>query len=67
MASDDVLRWEISKFNQGNSCVEVGSAPDARVVRNSHDRGGPEVRFTLEEWRVFVHAVKVGQFDVPEA
>jgi hypothetical protein len=64
--SDDVVRWEISQFNQGNSCVEVGFAPNARIVRDSNNRSGPSLRFTLEEWRVFVQGVKSGQFDVTE-
>ncbi|GAA1305391.1 hypothetical protein Psi02_79360 [Planotetraspora silvatica] len=58
--------WEISTFSRAaDNCVEVGVASTGqRAVRNSKDRLGPVVFFTLEEWRAFVDGVKAGQFDV---
>jgi hypothetical protein len=37
---------------------------DGEAVRDSKDQTGPVLAFTSHEWRVFVAAVKAGEFDV---
>ena len=34
-------------------------------VRDSKDRGGPELRFADDVWRRFVAGVRAGEFDRP--
>jgi hypothetical protein len=47
------------------ACVEVGFETSAVLMRDSKDRGGPVLRFTVAEWKAFVAGVKVGEFDLP--
>ena len=44
------------------ACVEVSMGPDI-LVRNS---AAPEtaIAFSQEEWRVFVAAIRMGEFDI---
>jgi hypothetical protein len=37
----------------------------AVLVRNSTDPGGPMLRFTFAEWRVFLLGVRAGEFELP--
>jgi hypothetical protein len=46
------------------ACVEVGFETSAVLMRDSKDRGGPVLRFTVEEWKAFVAGVKAGEFDL---
>ena len=47
-------------------CVEVALMPSGEIrVRDSKDKGGPVLGYTDREWRVFVSAVKAGEFDLP--
>lgn len=60
--------WRKSTCSGGNggSCVEVASLSGGRVgVRDSKDRGGPALIFTLVEWQTFIGGVKGGKFDNP--
>jgi len=57
--------WRKSSYSNGQAnCVEarVGQ-PDAVAVRDSKDRGGPELGFTADAWAAFVQGVKRGEFD----
>jgi hypothetical protein len=47
------------------ACVEVGFETSAVLMRDSKDRGGPVLRFTVAEWKAFVTGVKAGEFDLP--
>ena len=47
-------------------CVEVSMQPDAVGVRDSKDKAGPVLGFTLREWDVFVAGVKAGEFDLKD-
>ncbi len=50
-------------FSNGN-CVEVASLAGGEIgVRNSRDSGGPVLRFTPDEWHVFLGGVRNGEFD----
>lgn len=62
------VRWRTSSYtNGGGACVEVGDnlaeAHKVVFVRDSKNRSGPALRFTVTEWAAFVAEAKVGQFD----
>ena len=44
-------------------CIEVSTGRHEVRLRDSKNRGGPVLRFTHEEWRVFVLGVRNGEFD----
>lgn len=46
------------------ACVEVGFETSAVLMRNSRDRCGPVLRFTVAEWKAFVAGVKADEFDL---
>jgi hypothetical protein len=58
--------WRKSSYsNSSSNCVEVRTGPpDAVAVRDSKDRGGPELAFTVEAWAAFVQGVRQGEFDL---
>jgi Domain of unknown function (DUF397) len=58
--------WRKSSYSNGQAnCVEVRAGrPDAVAVRDSKDRGGPELGFTAGAWAAFVRGVKQGEFDL---
>ncbi|UQU61459.1 DUF397 domain-containing protein [Couchioplanes caeruleus] len=59
-------KWRKSSRSSGNGgdCVEVaGNLPGVVAVRDSKAPGGPALIFARDEWRSFVAAVKVGEFD----
>jgi Domain of unknown function (DUF397) len=51
--------WRKSSYSgsNGGECVEVASA-GAVLVRDTIDRGGPVVTFTVDAWRAFLAAAK---------
>ena len=57
--------WVKSSLSYANgNWVEVTSLPGGTIgVRNSRDCAGPVLRFTSEEWRVFLGGVRNGEFD----
>jgi Domain of unknown function (DUF397) len=58
--------WHKSSHSNGQSnCVEVRAGqPHAVALRDSKDRGGPELGFTAGAWAAFVRGVKQGEFDL---
>jgi hypothetical protein len=58
--------WRKSTHSNGQSnCVEVRAGQqDAVAVRDSKDRGGPELGFTAGAWAAFVRGVKRREFDL---
>jgi hypothetical protein len=58
--------WRKSSYSNSNSNrVEVRAGqPDAVALRDSKDRGGPELGFTAGAWAAFVRGVKQGEFDL---
>jgi hypothetical protein len=59
-------RFRKSSFSgsANSNCVEVGFETSAVLMRDSKDRGGPVLRFTVAEWKAFVAGVKAGEFDL---
>lgn len=66
MPASDGYRWFKSSHSAGNdACVEVAYQPNRSVlVRDTKAAGsGPTLRFPTADWRVFLTAVRDGQFD----
>jgi hypothetical protein len=62
---EDDQVWHKSSASGGSECVEVRIAADGVHVRDTKDRHGPALAFTLDEWRAFLTGVRLGEFDVP--
>ncbi len=62
MESTDLTSWRKSTYssNGGATCVEIGDAPHAVLVRDTQDRTGPMLRFSPDTWRRFTRQVKTG-------
>ena len=61
-SSDDWIKSSLSAHN-GN-CVEVaGLAGDTIRVRDSKNRGGGILNFTIAEWDAFIGGVHNGEFN----
>ncbi len=58
-------RWRKSSYsdNGGTDCVEVGAPAEANrvLVRDTKDRGGPVLQFSLAAWRGFAVRVKAAE------
>lgn len=52
--------WRTSTYtgNGGGNCVEVGDGARMIIVRDTKNRSGPVLRFSLPAWRRFAHQVK---------
>jgi hypothetical protein len=58
-------KWRKSTYSADTAnCVEVRRNGDVVEVRNSKDRTGSVMKFTLDEWAAFVPGAKEGQFDL---
>ncbi len=57
------LRWLKSRTSGSGNCVEVARSEDHVCVRNSTDRSGSVLSFTVAEWRAFVTGVRSRDFD----
>ena len=56
--------WKKSSLsNSFSNCVEVANLPDGGIgVRDSKDREGPVLVFTVGEWDAFLGGVRDGEF-----
>jgi hypothetical protein len=46
------------------ACVEVAAIGEARGVRDSKNPGGPQLSFSVSEWRTFMTAIKSNEFEL---
>jgi len=58
------LEWRKSSYCTGanTTCVEVAMHGPTVLVRDSKQPEGPVLRFSSNEWRLFVRAVAAGEF-----
>lgn len=57
--------WRKSRRSMPDgNCVEAAEAPGGILVRDSADRTGVLLRYSVEVWRTFASRVRVGEFDV---
>ena len=52
--------WRKSSYSgaDGGECVEVASAPDAVMVRDTKDRDGSALSVPASAWRVFLATIR---------
>lgn len=60
----ETRNWLTSSRCGKGSCVYVAFGPEPDTVWVSDDREGM-CRFTFADWRAFIAAVKVKEFDLP--
>lgn len=51
------LKWFKSSYSdgtEGDSCVEIATAPGTVHVRDSKDIGGPQLALAMDAWAEFV-------------
>ena len=54
----DGIVWYTSSYSaNGSACVEVATAPDAVLVRDSKHRDGPALTVPTPVWRAFLRTV----------
>jgi hypothetical protein len=58
--------WRKSRrSNSSGNCVEVAAADHQIAVRDSkRGAGGPVLEFAPTAWKVFISAVRTGEFDL---
>lgn len=59
---DDLIWWK-SSYSNNTACVEVARERGLVFVRDTKDRSGPVLRFSVEEWNAFLGGVRDGEFD----
>lgn len=59
------VAWHKSSASAMNgNCIEAGGGTCGMIhVRDSKNPDGPQLLFTLAEWRAFVGGAKLGDFD----
>ena len=55
--------WTKAASSLGTNCVELAPADTGVLVRDSKDPQGPWLRYTNSEFRAFLDAAKMGEFD----
>jgi hypothetical protein len=57
---EDIMNWRKSSYSSSNGgeCVEVADHESRVLVRDTHYRTGPVLRFTPDAWRRFADWVK---------
>lgn len=64
LVSRDVLAWRKSSRCESSGCVEVAPMGQGIAIRDSKDANGPILMFSRDQWRVFLDAVRAGEFEV---
>lgn len=59
-----IASWHKSLASAGGECVEVASSDKYVWVRDSKNREGAVLAFTLREWDAFLTGARRGEFDV---
>ncbi len=55
--------WRKSSYSNGSggNCIEVAATPPHVAVRDSRDRHGPKLAFTITAWQAFLSQLKNSQ------
>lgn len=55
------LEWQVASRCNNGSCVEIAKLPGGGVgMRDSKDKGGPILEFSVTEFRAFIDGIKDG-------
>lgn len=65
MDAPDSLDWRKSSHSNTAGCLEFAANGNSVLVRDSKDRGGSVLSFSLLEWHQFVNGARRGEFDLP--
>ncbi len=57
------LDWRVSRTCESGACVRIARRDESVLIGNTRNPEGPFSEFTVEEWRNFLAAVKLGDFD----
>ena len=57
------FRWRRAQGCANGSCVEVAQSGDHVWVRDSKNPQDPPMKFTRDEWDVFIAGARAGDFD----
>jgi Domain of unknown function (DUF397) len=57
--------WRKSSHSGPNGCLEFARVEDHVAVRDSKQKDGPVLVFTLREWEEFLGGAADGQFPLP--
>jgi hypothetical protein len=63
MMRDPTWRKSTYSSDQGGNCIEVADLEGARAVRDSKNRAGSVLTFTVAQWSAFTAGVQAGEFD----
>jgi hypothetical protein len=56
------VRWRTSSYSGTSGCVEVGRNGDEILIRDSKNPRGGRLAIDRSAWRIFVAAVRAGEF-----
>jgi hypothetical protein len=56
--------WRKSTKSGTGNCVEVSNSGDSVLVRDSKNRLGGILEFTIHEWEAFLAGARLGEFDL---
>jgi hypothetical protein len=60
-ATPQEVGWRKPSCCQGGECPEIATIDGMITLRSSNDPGSV-IRYTTEEWRALVRAIKAGEF-----
>jgi hypothetical protein len=55
--------WRKASLCQSGECVEVAELNGMILMRDSKDPSGRTLRYTTEEFRFLIRAIKAGEYD----
>lgn len=58
MESTDMNWRKASYSNGGENCVEVGNSRGTLLVRDTTDRDGGTLKFSVSSWKAFAGVIK---------
>ena len=59
------LVWRKSSRSNSTGCLEFAAKDGSVFIRDTKDRDGPVLRFSILEWELFLSGVRRGEFDLP--
>lgn len=57
------VSWQVARLCHSGNCIRVAADDNAILIGDSKDPEGPVLRYSREEWSVFVEGIRQGDFD----